>query len=134
MLFSASITIPQSTAQTSPTVVIMGIASGVITKVMVRPRPGHNGLAHCVIRYQEHQAFPSTELMEIHGDTFPIDWEEHYEISQPPFALKIEGWNDDDTYAHTFDIYIAMLGAEVVNPESALITGLKKFLSMVGIH
>jgi hypothetical protein len=133
MLFECSITIPKATASTSPTAVILKVSAGVITKVMVRPRPGHSAVAHCVILHHEHQVWPSTETMEMHGDTFPIDWEEHYEIDQPPYELKIEGWNDSTLYSHTFDVYIAMLPTEVINPEGALVTGLRRFLGMVGI-
>lgn len=109
MLFEASITIPKSTAYTDPTEVMLGISQGVITKIMVRPRPGHAALAHCVICYHEHQIAPSTENMDFAGDTFPIDWEEYLEVTQPPYELKIKGWNDDDTYEHTFDIFVAVL-------------------------
>ena len=103
MLFETSITIPKSTASTNPTIEMLGIAHGIITKIMVRPRPGHHALAHCVILHHEHQIAPSTENMDLHGDAPPIDWEEYYESYQPPYELKIKGWNDDDTYAHTFD-------------------------------
>jgi len=109
VLFEKSITIPASQTQASPTVVTMGIAHGIINKIMVRPRPGHAGLAHCVILHHEHQIAPSTEGMDFAGDTFPIDWEEYYESYQPPYELKIKGWNDDDTYEHTFDVYVAVL-------------------------
>ena len=109
MLFEASITIPANTASNAPTTVIMGIAHGIISKIMVRPRPGHAGLAHCIIRHHEHQIAPSTENMDFAGDTFPIDWEEYYESYQPPYDLKILGWNEDDTYEHTFDIFVAVL-------------------------
>ena len=109
MLFEKSITIPASTSSSSPTIAIMGIAHGIINKIMVRPRPGHAGLAHCVILHHEHQIAPSTEGMNFHGDTFPIDWEEYYESYQPPYELKLKGWNDDDTYEHTFDVYVAVL-------------------------
>ncbi len=113
MLFEASITIPKSTSATSPTIVILGIARGVITKIMVRPRPGHAALAHCVILYHEHQIAPSTEGMDFAGDTFPIDWEEYLECDQPPYELKLKGWNDDDTYQHTFDVFVAILDARL---------------------
>jgi hypothetical protein len=109
MLFEASITIPKSTAKTAPTTVTLKIAHGIITKIMVRPRPGHAGLAHCVILHHEHQIAPSTTDMDFSGDTFPIDWEEYYEVYQPPYELKIVGWNDDDTYEHVFDIFVAVL-------------------------
>lgn len=109
MLFETSITIPITATKTAPTTVMLGIAHGIISKIMVRPRPGHAGLAHCVIKHHEHQIAPSTEGMNFHGDTFPIDWEEYYESYQPPYELKIQGWNEDDTYEHTFDIFVAVL-------------------------
>ena len=109
MLFETSITIPASTSSSAPTTAELKIAHGIITKIMVRPRPGHSGLAHCVILHHEHQIAPSTENMDFHGDTFPIDWEEYYESYQPPYELKIKGWNEDDTYEHTFDIFVAVL-------------------------
>ena len=109
MLFEISIAIPKETLSTAPTTVILKIAKGIISKIMVRPRPGHAALAHCVILHQEHQIAPSTENMDFAGDTFPIDWEEYYEVYQPPYELKIKGWNEDDTYPHTFDIFVAVL-------------------------
>lgn len=109
MLFQASITIPADTSQASPTTETLMIAHGIITKLMVRPRPGHAALAHLVILHHEHQIAPSTEGMDIHGDTAPIDWEEYYESYQAPYELKLKGWNDDDTYEHTFDVFVAVL-------------------------
>ena len=109
MLYQADITIPPNTTEANATIVTFGIAKGVITKIMVRPRPGHAALAHLVILHHEHQIAPSTGSMDFHGDTFPIDWEEYYESYQPPYDLKLKGWNDDDTYPHTFDVFVAVL-------------------------
>ncbi len=109
MLFQASITLPKSTLKTAPIRAALPIANGVITKFMVRPRPGHNALAHCIILLHEHQIAPSVRDMDFRGDTFPIDWEDYLEVSQPPYELIIEGWNDDDTYPHTFDVYVAVI-------------------------
>ncbi len=114
MLFEVSITIPKNTLETDPTIAICKIAHGIITKFMVRPRPGHAALAHIVILHHEHQIAPSTENMDIHGDALPIDWEEYYESYQPPYELKIKGWNSDDTYPHTFDIYVAILPRKAI--------------------
>ena len=114
MLFEASIDIPKSTTRASPEETILTIAHGIITKIMVRPRPGHAALAHCVILHHEHQIAPSTEGMSFSGDTFPIDWEEYYESYQPPYELKLKGWNEDDTYPHTFDVYIAVLPRKAI--------------------
>jgi hypothetical protein len=130
MLFEKSITIPKSTLSTAPTTEMLGIAHGIITKIMVRPRPGHAGLAHCVILHHEHQIAPSTESMDLHGDTFPIDWEEYYECYQPPYELKIKGWNEDDTYEHTFDIFVAVLPRKAVLA-LAIVDAIKGLLGML---
>jgi len=114
MLFEASITIPKNTASTSPTEAMLRIAHGIVTKMMVRPRPGHAALAHLVILHHEHQIAPSTANMDFSGDTFPIDWEEYYESYQPPYELKLKGWNDDDTYPHTFDVFVAVLPRKAI--------------------
>ena len=109
MLYQADITIPKNTLEATPTVVMLGIAHGIITKFMVRPRPGHAALAHLVILHHESQIAPSTTNMDLHGDIFPIDWEEHYEVYQPPFELKLKGWNDSILYPHTFTVYVVVL-------------------------
>lgn len=129
MLFQASITIPKNTASTSPEVVILKIAHGIITKFMVRPRPGHAALAHFAILHHEHQVAPSTEGMDIHGDAFPIDWEDYYESYQPPYELKIKGWNEDDTYPHTFDLYVAVLPRKAIIA-TAIVDAIKKFFGV----
>lgn len=114
MLFKASIMIPANTLSTDPTIEMLPIAHGIITEFMVRPRPGHAALAHLVILHHEHQIAPSTEGMSLSGDAFPIDWEEYYESYQPPYELKLKGWNDDDTYPHTFDVFVAVLPRKAI--------------------
>jgi hypothetical protein len=129
MLFEASITIPKSTTQANATTVILRIAHGIITKIMVRPRAGHQNLAHCVILHHEHQIAPSTEGMTLHGEFFPIDWEEYYESYQPPYELKIKGWNDDDTLPHTFTVYVVILPRKAI-AASTISDMLKNVLSV----
>ncbi len=131
MLFEASITIPKNTTQADPEETILKIAHGIITKIMVRPRPGHAALAHLVILHHEHQIAPSTEGMSLFGDASPIDWEEYYESYQPPYELKLKGWNDDDSYPHTFDVFVAILPRKAIIALAIVdaIKGLFGFLS-----
>ncbi len=130
MLFEASIIIPKNTTQVSPTEVILKIAHGIITKIMVRPRPGHAALAHLVILHHEHQIAPSTENMDFSGDAFPIDWEEYYESYQPPYELKLKGWNEDDTYPHTFDVFVAVLPRRAIMA-LAIVDAIKSVFGML---
>lgn len=130
MLFQATITIPKNTTSASPEEAILKIAHGIITKFMVRPRPGHAALGHLVILHHEHQIAPSTEGMELHGDTFPIDWEDYYESYQPPYELKLKGWNEDDTHPHTFDVYVAILPRKAIIA-LALVDAIKSLFGML---
>jgi hypothetical protein len=130
MLFQGTITIPKSTTEDAPVEQMLVIARGIITKFIVRPRPGHASLAHLVILHHEHQIAPSTENMDLHGDAAPLDWEDYYECYQPPYELKLVGWNDDDTYQHAFDVYVAILPRKAIII-TALSDMLQNFLSTI---
>jgi len=114
MLFEASITIQTDDTKADPEVEVMKIAHGIITKIMVRPRPGHAATVELVILHHEHQIAPSTEGMSLHGDAHPIDWEEYYESYQPPYELKLKGWANGSTEPHTFDVMVAILPRKAV--------------------
>lgn len=116
MLFETSITIPAKNNGNGTAEETLRIAHGVITKIMVRPRPGHKGVAHCIILHHEHQIAPSITGMDISGDFFPIDWEEFYECYQPPYELKIQGWNESENHPHTFDVFVAVLPRKAILP------------------
>ena len=109
MIFSRDITIDASTTEASPKVVEFGVSKGVITKFMIRPRAGHKSLAHCVIMYHDHTIAPTSKGMDLHGDNDPIDWEDNIPLNQPPFTLKLVGWNEDDTYPHTFNVIVVII-------------------------
>lgn len=114
MLFQGSLTIPPNTTKEEAVTTTFPIRRGIVSKFMVRPRTGHAALAHLIILHHEHQIAPSIENTDLHGDTFPVDWEDYYELYQPPYELKLIGWNDDDTYEHTFDVFVAVLPRKAV--------------------
>jgi hypothetical protein len=66
--------------------------------------------------YHEHQLWPVSREEDLHGDAFPIEWDEYEELFTPPYELVIKAWNEDDTYSHTFDISFAILPQKVVEP------------------
>lgn len=118
MLFTADVTVPKSTAEASPTTQILRLAHGILAWVSVLFPPGCAGLAHCVILHHEHQIVPSTENMNLSGDTHPIEWDDYYECYQPPYEFKIKAWNEDDTYAHTITIRVAIMPRKAIVPLS----------------
>ncbi|MBA7607938.1 hypothetical protein ES703_15108 [subsurface metagenome] len=109
MYYDIPITIPPNTLEVTPVRVELKLTHGVITRVIVRPRPGHASLAHLRVIYQGHQIYPANRDSDLHGDTFPMEWEEYIELLSAPYTLILEGWNDDDTYPHTFDFGVALI-------------------------
>lgn len=131
MFYSNVITVAANTAKASASETIIKMSQGVITDVSFRPRPGHVGLLHAQVFYQEHMIIPSEDDEDLHGDTFPIEWTDWIELKTKPYELKVKAWNDDDTYAHTFDISFTLLPQWVALPYAfaKAITDLFKLLS-----
>lgn len=109
MLYSVSDTVPANTAMGAHSEIKIALMHGVITKVIFRPRPGHASLLHVKVFHRRHQIFPSSGDDDLHGDSFPIEWDEWYEIKEKPFFLEIVAWNEDDTYPHGYDLAVACI-------------------------
>jgi len=109
------------------------VARGIITHVSVIDPPGCSGLVHCVLRHQEHQIFPSTEGMDLSGDTYPIAWDDFYKLFSEPYFLKAELWGVGCSYDHNVFIDIVILPESVVLPEKGIISQFRKFFKLVGV-
>ena len=133
MWYNTAIMVPKTTLVAAPVETVIRVTHGVITRVSFRPRPGHSGLCHVQVFYHEHQLWPVSRDETLHGDTFPIEWDDYEEIFTAPYELVVRAWNDDDTYAHTFDLGFALLPEAVAAPQTGLLAGIKKFLGLVGI-
>ena len=130
MLFTWDINIPKNTAFASPVVQDLYVAQGIITWVSVLFPPGCAGLAHATIHHYSKQIVPSVEGMDLSGDTFPIEWNEYYEMYAEPYILKFTGWNLDDTYPHKITIRIAVLPRKAVLA-LAVVDTIKGFFGML---
>ncbi|MGH6998549.1 MAG: hypothetical protein ACREEO_10140, partial [Phenylobacterium sp.] len=69
------------------------------------------GLVHVRVRHGLHQLWPANPGGDIAGDGALIAWTENWELSREPFALRLQGWNLDDTFPHTVTVRIALLEA-----------------------
>ncbi len=133
MWFDTEITTPANTTEAAPVTTVIPVARGIITRVSFRPRPGHAALCHARVFYHEHQLWPVAREQSLHGDTFPVEWDDYEEILEAPFELVVRSWNEDDTYDHTFDLGFALLPEEIAAPDTGLLAGIRKFLGLVGI-
>ena len=114
MLLSWDINIPKNTTFDNPVTQDLRLAHGIITWFSILFPPGCARLAHCTIHHYAKQIVPSIEGMDLSGDTFPIEWNEYYEMYAEPYLLKFTGWNEDDTYPHKLSIRIAILPRKAI--------------------
>jgi len=114
MLFTTNISCPANTLITAKHPEILKIAHGIISWVSVSFPAGCHNMVYCTIRHHEHQIAPSTEIMYLRGDDFPIEWNEYYESYQPPYELKIELWSPGTSFDHTITIKVAVLPRKAI--------------------
>jgi len=109
-------TVAANTSEANALEETIDLSHGVITRVTFRPRPGHHSLLHVRVFHRRHQIFPDCADDDLHGDTYPLQWEEWYEMFEKPFTLIILAWNDDDIYPHAFDIAFEVMPKFVALP------------------
>ena len=49
----------------------------------------------------------------IRGEDESLSLDEWWDLVEQPITLRVQGWNEDDTYDHTFFIRIVVLPREV---------------------
>lgn len=108
MDYRASFTIPKSTSKNTPLTQELLLVAGTITRIRIAIPAGHHGLAHMRILRYSAQLYPTTRGMYYQGDDEVIIIDDHYPVDQPPPAVDLEGYNDDDTYAHTFEFSVTL--------------------------
>lgn len=130
MFYTKEITVSANTAEADADETSLPVSHGIITWISFRPRPGHVGLCHCQVFYHDIQICPFTRTEDLHGDTFPIEWNEFIEVFTEPFELRIKSWNEDDTYDHTYDISFVILPKVAVLAVS-IVEAIEKMLSQI---
>jgi len=104
MDYRASFTVPKNTGKDSPATQELLLVAGTITRVRIAIPAGHHGLAHLrLLRYGSH-LYPTTRGAYYRGDDEVIIIDDSYVIAGPPLSVVLEGYNTDDTYAHTFEV------------------------------
>ena len=74
---------------------------------------GHHALAGMRILYGIEQLFPKQKDTWLRGEDESIVVDEWWDLVEQPITLRVQGYNLDDTYDHTFYIRITALPREV---------------------
>jgi len=130
MFLSKRIAVPANTAEASPVKRFYKVPKHIIHFIGFYFPAGCTGLVHARVFDGGHPVFPSTADEDIAADNWLIDTIEFYDLSDSTGFLRVEAWNDDDTYAHTITFYCGILERRYLLPEEELGISVTRFLRM----
>jgi len=112
MIYQTELTIPAQTARTAPVTAEFTMPYGVIKRIAILFPFGCAALAHIQIYHNEFQVWPTTPGKSFVGDNTYLDFEENYELTEAWNQVRVVGWNEDDSYSHSVNVWISELPIE----------------------
>jgi hypothetical protein len=132
MFYAWDITIPKNTLETDPTIEILKLTKGVLTKVDLKFPSGCHGMVKVRIFRSEFQLIPLSHGEWVTGDGESIPTECYYELEETPVQLKFVGCSPDTDYDHTISVRVTVL-PKAVATVMPLIEVLTSFLKRIGV-
>ena len=109
MNYELRLVVPNSTLKAAPVEGTLKIHPGVVTRVRLLWPTGAAQLGHAQVFRFSKVLWPPYDDQDFTGNGLPIEWNEEYEIIEPPYELTVRAWNDDDTFPHTLTFGVAVL-------------------------
>jgi len=113
MIYQAELVLPAQTPQDSPITVTFTIPKGTINRIAILFPSGCAALAHLQIYHNEVQVWPTTPGKSFVGDYMYLVFDESYDLPEAWNSIRVVGWNDDDSYEHTLEVWLAVTPIEV---------------------
>ena len=101
MYYEYRLTIASLAARGSPATLQVALSPGRLVAVAVQFPRGCVGLVHTRAIRSDHQLYPSNIDGDVSAEGASVTWAEDLVLDDDPYLLRLEGWSDDDTYAHT---------------------------------
>ena len=100
------ITVPANTPQTSPKRERIEVEGDYVYEVAYLIPSGHVGLTGLRLKYGDYQLLPRNVGEWVRGDDVYRSVKVRWYFRSPKPLLTIEAYNEDDTYDHSFYIWI----------------------------
>jgi len=108
MIFTTNIEIPANTEQDALVTEQINLCYGVIRQIDIAFPEGCCGLVGIKINRALHALFPVGDDKWFIGNNVNISFDEQYMLLYEPYCLTLQGYNLDDTYAHTINFRIGI--------------------------
>jgi len=97
--------IPPNTKESKPATIRYNYGRALIQRAVITIPRGHSYLAHLEILSQGRPVYMRGERY-IEGDDSQVTLAERVILEGPPYDLVLSGWNEDDTYFHSFYVEV----------------------------
>jgi len=84
--------------------------------------------------YGETQLFPEERGQWVSGDDETVEWQEYFELPDDPTRLRLEGYNEDDMYEHSFYVRFAALPKRIAAPWLGVARFVELFSRLIGLR
>lgn len=119
MLYSKDFKITHGTTEQTLETYRIKMHTGIITNIGVYFPPGCAGLVKVKLRIGIHQIAPFNPSGEFRGDAWPIWYKEFIPLTEEPYIVWCDAWNEDEAYDHTITVQINILPSFAVMPVGA---------------
>ena len=126
------LTIPASTLITAPVSTSLRIPEGEIQELRLDFPTGCAGLAHVRLLDLTKQIYPSNLGGYYRGDGVVFLIRDRYTLREAIQEVKLEGYNEDDTYDHTITVGMTVAGRELASEKSGLTDRLRNAFGLGG--
>ena len=121
MNYEGGDTVAANTTENTAQEIRINIAVGVIVEWDIGAFDEAADLLHIKILHADHQLIPFNRDMSLRPGLVDKPFTDHYEITEPPYQLRVKAWNTDDSYQHEYWVRVNMLplriaGTTVVSP------------------
>lgn len=113
MIYTANITTPVNTPQTSLKTTRITATKGLVYKVEFYFPAGSAGLMGVAVFDGLYQVWPSSVGEFFVGEDTEIDFDDLYLMESAPFEFQVYTYNTDDTHPHMVAVRIGLVSAEV---------------------
>jgi len=100
--YTVELEIPPKTPETNPIEKKLTLEGAILNRIHIFIPPGHQALARLALFYGIEQLFPKEAGTWLRGDdeSFPVRL--NWLLPELKTTVTFKGWNEDDTYPHTF--------------------------------
>jgi len=133
--YTVELSIPPNTPEDNPVEKTLGIQGAILERVHFLIPSGHQSLARLAIFYGIRQIFPKQPGTWLKGEDESFSMRIGWRLPESKVKITLKGWNEDDTYQHTFYLRLEVVEkVEEARPWQVIIDFVAILKRLIGIR